>query len=94
MKPAICSICGKPSTLPNEGDWVKFQDYNEQTAAELSHPLGLEYFSNAYLEEARSLAHLNSIDAINKIKSMHSADSEKEPNVITKNKWWNRWLKL
>ena len=84
MKPAICCVCGKPSTSQNDGDWVKFQDYDEETATELSHPVGLEYFSNEYIEEARNLAHMNSIDAVNKMRAMYLLDSAKEVNLISK----------
>ncbi len=94
MKPAICCVCGKPSTSQDDGDWVKFQDYDEETTTELSHPVGLEYFSNKYIDEARKLVHMNSIDAVNKMKAMHSFDSIKEVNVISKKKWWQRWLRF
>ena len=74
MRPAICSICEKPSAYSDGGDWVKFKDYDEHVVTLLSHPVGLEYFSGAYIEEALALAHMNSCDAIRKIKENHCID--------------------
>lgn len=94
MKPAICSVSGKPPASKSDGDWVKFKDYDEGSVTQLSHPVGLEFFSGEYVEEARKLSHMNSIDAVNKMKTMYLRDSVSQVDHIYESKWWKRWLRL
>lgn len=92
MKPAICCVCGKSPISLDDGDWVKFKDYDKEATTELSHPIGLEYFCNEHIDEGRSLSNMNSVDALNKLKAMHSFNNVEEVSGNSNKKWWLRWL--
>jgi hypothetical protein len=68
MKPAICIICGKSSSLI-EGDWVEFSDYVPLLKDEIGHPKGLEWFCCNHLSDAKSFANHPSEDGIKLLKN-------------------------
>lgn len=94
MKPAVCNICGKtPSSTEDNGDWVKFLDYDNEAPTTISHANGLEYFCGEHINEARRLDNINVQEALIKLneiyphKEIEAADSKPEK------KWWTIFFK-
>ncbi len=74
MRPAICELCGKPAIdeiPPNEGDWIKFANYQLLDQFPLGHPAGMEYFCDEHLAAARPLAHETSEAALAKLREQY-----------------------
>ncbi len=99
MKPPICSICGKSelgNMHSNKGDWVRFQDYIQNRAESLSHPLsqpkGLEYFCGEHLSAAMKFTHMSSDEALKQLKTMYPCNTNEESKVSPKRSWWKFWV--
>ncbi len=71
MKPAVCCICGKASAFIDDGDWIEFRDCDSERTPQLSHPVGLEYFCNQHIEEARRFINMSSVDALYKLNAIY-----------------------
>jgi hypothetical protein len=94
MKPAVCSLCGKSAldeSSGKHGDWVEFHNYQEKDSADLTHPVGLEYFCGEHLSAAQNLSTLNSDEALNELRSIFST-THLETDESEKASWWKRLL--
>ena len=95
MKPAICSVCGKSAIenlTSNKGDWVEFQDYDQNSSDSLSHPKGLEYFCGEHLSVAMGYANMDSSEALKQLKIMYPCNKNEESKLTHKRAWWKIWI--